>query len=85
MGGGEANGVEPGMKDDTEKYGMKEFFLSILGLHRRLFTVIARRLNEYLPYRPCNGELLVYKYLLMWYVLRYSVRHLDGCKKPTPS
>ena len=82
MGGGEANGVEPGMKDDTAKYGMKEFFLSILGLHHRLFTAIARRLNEYLP---CNGELLVYKYLLMWYVLRYSVRHLDGCKQPTPS
>lgn len=71
--------MEPGMKDDTEKYGMKEFFLSILGLYRRLFTAIARRLNEYLP---CNGELLVV-HLLMWYVLCYSVRHLDGCKQPT--
>lgn len=81
MGGGEAKGVEPGMKDDTEKYGMKEFFLSILGLHSRLFTAIARRLNEYLP---CNGELLVV-HLLMWYVLCYSVRHLDRCKQPTQS
>ena len=69
------------MKDDTEKYGMKEFFLSILGLHSRLFTAIARRLNEYLP---CNGELLVV-HLLMWYVLCYSVRHLDRCKQPTQS
>lgn len=41
------------MKGDTEKHGMKERSSSIIGLHRRLSTAVARLLNECLP---CNGE-----------------------------
>ena len=41
------------MKDDTGKHGMKERSSSIIGLHRRLSTTVARLHDEYLP---SNGE-----------------------------
>ena len=81
MGGGEANGVESGMKDDKEKHGMKIHPSSIIGLRRRLSTAATRLLNECLP---CSGELLVVQ-LLTWYVLWYSVPRLDTCKQATHS
>ena len=61
------------MKDDTEKYGMKEFFLSILGLCRRLSAVIARQTIE------DNGEILatVVHAHLVWYTV-------EPCLTDTP-
>ena len=64
MGGGEANGVELGMKDDAEKHGMTVHSSSILGLY---YYLAERQTTEDI------GEILAsVVHLLTWCCIQWN-------------
>ena len=77
MGGGEANGVELGMKDDAEKHGMTVHSSSILGLY---YYLAERQTTEDI------GEILAsVVHLLTWCGITVESRLTDTPQQRTPT